>query len=110
MIAMQDTPIYEVVIGLEIHAQLATQSKLFCGDSNLFGGEANTRVSAISLSHPGTLPRTNKKAVELAVKLGLACDCAIEENNYLIDYKRPDMSLYMYFLLVDCCRFNITHL
>jgi aspartyl-tRNA(Asn)/glutamyl-tRNA(Gln) amidotransferase subunit B len=90
---MQDTPIYEVVIGLEIHAQLATQSKLFCGDSNLFGGEANTRVSAISLAHPGTLPRTNKKAVELAVKLGLACECAIEENNYFArkNYFYPDL-------------------
>jgi aspartyl-tRNA(Asn)/glutamyl-tRNA(Gln) amidotransferase subunit B len=82
-----------VVIGLEIHAQLATQSKLFCGDSNLFGGEANTRVSAISLAHPGTLPRTNKKAVELAVKLGLACECAIEQNNYFArkNYFYPDL-------------------
>jgi len=90
---MQDTPIYEVVIGLEIHAQLATQSKLFCGDSNLFGGEANSRVSAISLAHPGTLPRTNKKAVELAVKLGLACECAIEQNNYFArkNYFYPDL-------------------
>ena len=90
---MQDTPIYEVVIGLEIHAQLATQSKLFCGDSNLFGGEANTRVSAISLAHPGTLPRTNKKAVELAVKLGLACECDIEQNNYFArkNYFYPDL-------------------
>ena len=90
---MQDTPKYEVVIGLEIHAQLATQSKLFCGDSNLFGGEANTRVSAISLAHPGTLPRTNKKAVELAIKLGLACECAIEENNYFArkNYFYPDL-------------------
>ena len=90
---MQDTPIYEVVIGLEIHAQLATQSKLFCGDSNLFGGEANTRVSAISLAHPGTLPRTNKKAVELAVKLGLACECYIEQNNYFArkNYFYPDL-------------------
>jgi aspartyl-tRNA(Asn)/glutamyl-tRNA(Gln) amidotransferase subunit B len=90
---MQDTPIYEVVIGLEIHAQLATQSKLFCGDSNLFGGEANTRVSAISLAHPGTLPRTNKKAVELAVKLGLACECNIEQNNYFArkNYFYPDL-------------------
>ncbi len=90
---MQDTPIYEVVIGLEIHVQLATQSKLFCGDTNLFGGEANTRVSAISLAHPGTLPRTNKKAVELAVKLGLACECAIEQNNYFArkNYFYPDL-------------------
>ena len=90
---MQYTPIYELVIGLEIHAQLATQSKLFCGDSNLFGGEANTRVSAISLAHPGTLPRTNKKAVELAVKLGLACECDIEQNNYFArkNYFYPDL-------------------
>lgn len=90
---MQDSPQYEVVIGLEIHAQLATQSKLFCGDSNLFGGEPNTRVSAISLAHPGTLPRTNRKAVELAVKLGLACACSIERNNYFArkNYFYPDL-------------------
>lgn len=73
---------YETVIGLEIHAQLLTQSKLFSGDSIAFGAAPNTHVSAIVLAHPGTLPKTNKKAVELAIKLGLACNCTIEKENY----------------------------
>ena len=73
---------YETVIGLEIHAQLLTNSKLFSGDSIAFGAAPNTHVSPIVLAHPGTLPKTNKKAVELAIKLGLACNCTIEQNNY----------------------------
>ena len=90
---MQDAQQYEVVIGLEIHAQLATNSKLFCGDSNEFGGEPNTRISAISLAHPGTLPKTNKQAVELAVKLGLAIGCTIEQYNFFArkNYFYPDL-------------------
>ena len=70
---------YEAVIGLEVHAQLATQTKLFCGDSTLFGAEPNTHVSPITLGHPGTLPMTNKKAIEFAIKMGLACGCEIEQ-------------------------------
>jgi aspartyl-tRNA(Asn)/glutamyl-tRNA(Gln) amidotransferase subunit B len=73
---------YETVIGLEIHAQLLTNSKLFSGDSIAFGAAPNTHISPIVLAHPGTLPKTNKKAVELAVKLGLACNCTIEQDNY----------------------------
>ena len=64
---------YEVVIGLEVHAQLLTKSKLFSGDSAAFGGEANTHISPIVLAYPGTLPKLNKEAVELAIRLGLAC-------------------------------------
>ncbi len=63
---------YETVIGLEIHAQLSTRSKAFCGDDANFGGAPNTQVSPISLGHPGTLPRLNEKQVEYAVRLGLA--------------------------------------
>lgn len=63
---------YETVIGLEIHVQLATESKAFCGDDASFGGEPNTHISTISLGHPGTLPRLNKQQVEYAVRLGLA--------------------------------------
>jgi len=90
---MQEVQQYEVVIGLEIHAQLSTNSKLFCSDSNEFGGEPNTRISAISLAHPGTLPKTNKKAVELAVKLGLAIGCSIEQYNFFArkNYFYPDL-------------------
>jgi aspartyl-tRNA(Asn)/glutamyl-tRNA(Gln) amidotransferase subunit B len=84
---------YEAVIGLEVHAQLATASKLFCGDSAAFGGDANTHVSAITLGHPGTLPKTNKKAVEYAIKMGLACNCEIEQYNYFArkNYFYPDL-------------------
>ncbi|MBK8562158.1 MAG: Asp-tRNA(Asn)/Glu-tRNA(Gln) amidotransferase subunit GatB [Saprospiraceae bacterium] len=72
---------YEPVIGLEIHLQLATQSKAFCADDASFGGEPNTQVSAISLGHPGTLPRLNKKQVEYAVRLGLALGSRINLRN-----------------------------
>lgn len=84
---------YEAVIGLEVHAQLATKSKLFCGDSVAFGAEPNTHVSPITLGHPGTLPKTNKKAVEYAIKMGLACNCEIERYNYFArkNYFYPDL-------------------
>ncbi|HEX8462368.1 MAG TPA: Asp-tRNA(Asn)/Glu-tRNA(Gln) amidotransferase subunit GatB [Segetibacter sp.] len=84
---------YEAVIGLEVHAQLQTQSKLFTGDSASFGAEPNTHISAITLGHPGTLPKTNKKAVEYAIKMGLACHCEIEKYNYFArkNYFYPDL-------------------
>ncbi|SJZ80907.1 Asp-tRNA(Asn)/Glu-tRNA(Gln) amidotransferase subunit GatB [Sediminibacterium ginsengisoli] len=84
---------YEAVIGLEIHAQLATESKLFCGDSTAFGAEPNTHVSPVTLGHPGTLPVTNRKAVDYAIRLGLACDCTIEQHNYFArkNYFYPDL-------------------
>ena len=72
---------YELVVGLEVHAQLSTFSKMFSSDSAAFGAEANHHISAISLGHPGTLPRINKRAVEFAVKMGLACNCTINLNN-----------------------------
>lgn len=73
---------YEAVIGLEVHAQMLTKTKAYCGDANEYGAMPNTQVSAISLGHPGTLPVHNKKAVEYAVKLGIACNCHIAEHNY----------------------------
>ena len=84
---------YEIVIGLEVHAQLLTKTKLFCGDSASFGGEPNTHVSPITLGHPGTLPKLNKKAVEFAVKMGIACHCEIERHNYFArkNYFYPDL-------------------
>ena len=57
---------YEVVIGLEVHAQLNTKSKAFCGDSTTFGANPNTHISPISLAHPGTLPRMNKEQIRKA--------------------------------------------
>jgi aspartyl-tRNA(Asn)/glutamyl-tRNA(Gln) amidotransferase subunit B len=84
---------YEAVIGLEIHAQLATNSKLFCGDATRFGAAPNTHISPITMGHPGTLPKTNKKAVEYAIKMGIACESTIEENNYFArkNYFYPDL-------------------
>ncbi len=84
---------YEAVIGLEIHAQLSTESKLFCGDAISFGADPNTHVSPITLGHPGTLPKTNTKAVEYAIKMGIACNCTIAENNYFArkNYFYPDL-------------------
>ncbi len=85
--------VYETVIGLEVHAQLLTASKLFSGDSAAFGSEPNSNISPIVLAHPGTLPMLNKKAVEYAVKLGLACHSDITRNNYFArkNYFYPDL-------------------
>lgn len=84
---------YEAVIGLEVHAQLSTRSKLFCGDSTEFGSAPNTQVSPITLGHPGTLPKTNKTAVAFAIRMGLACNCEIEMFNYFArkNYFYPDL-------------------
>lgn len=84
---------YEIVIGLEVHAQLLTQSKLFCGDSIAFGAEPNTHVSPITLAHPGTLPKMNRQAISHAIKMGLACNCEIEKKNYFArkNYFYPDL-------------------
>ena len=72
---------YELVVGLEVHAQLSTLSKAFSPDSAAFGAEPNHHISPISLGHPGTLPFLNKRAVEYAVKMGIACNCTINLNN-----------------------------
>ena len=93
MSAAIDFDKYEVVIGLEVHAQLLTESKLFCGDSAAFGGAPNTHISPITLGHPGTLPMLNRKAVEYAIRLGLACQSRIERDNYFArkNYFYPDL-------------------
>ena len=90
---MTNQDIYEIVVGLEVHAQLLTKSKLFCGDSIAYGSEPNTQVSPITLAHPGTLPKMNKKAIEFAIKMGLACHCEIERQNYFArkNYFYPDL-------------------
>lgn len=88
-----DYDAYETVVGLEVHAQLLTQSKLFCGDSSAFGALPNTHVSAITLAHPGTLPKMNKKAIEFAIKMGLACHSEIVKENFFArkNYFYPDL-------------------
>ena len=84
---------YEAVIGLEVHAQLQTRSKLFAGDAAAFGADPNTHVSPITLGHPGTLPRMNKIAIEHAISMGLVCHCTIEKHNYFArkNYFYPDL-------------------
>lgn len=84
---------YEVVIGLEVHAQMLTKTKAYSNDVNEFGAVPNTNVSAITLGHPGTLPKMNKKTIEYAIRLGIACGCDIEENQNFDrkNYFYPDL-------------------
>lgn len=84
---------YQLVVGLEVHAQLLTNTKLFSGDRTTFGAEPNTHISPITLAHPGTLPKLNKTAVEYAIKMGLACNCSITRTNYFErkNYFYPDL-------------------
>ena len=84
---------FEATIGLEIHVQLNTESKIFSNDSNLETEEPNTRVSVISLGHPGTLPVLNEAAVKKAVLMGLACGSEITRHNYFDrkSYFYPDL-------------------
>jgi aspartyl-tRNA(Asn)/glutamyl-tRNA(Gln) amidotransferase subunit B len=72
---------YELIVGLEVHVQLSTLSKSFSSDSAAFGAGPNQHISPVSLGHPGTLPRINKKMVEYAVKMGLACNSSINLEN-----------------------------
>ncbi|MFC2175410.1 Asp-tRNA(Asn)/Glu-tRNA(Gln) amidotransferase subunit GatB, partial [Bacteroidota bacterium] len=72
---------YQAVIGLEVHMQLLTKSKAYSSDSTEYGGMPNTNVSAITLGHPGTLPKVNRAVIDSAIKLGLACGCQIRERN-----------------------------
>lgn len=84
---------WEVVIGLEIHAQLATKSKIFSGASTAYGAEPNTQACAVSLGLPGVLPVLNKEAVRMAVKFGLANECEIGRHNVFDrkNYFYPDL-------------------
>ncbi len=84
---------YELVIGLEVHCQLQTESKLFAADANRFGADPNTNISVITLAHPGTLPKINRRAVEFAVRMGLACGSTITRHNIFArkNYFYPDL-------------------
>ncbi|MDJ1472794.1 Asp-tRNA(Asn)/Glu-tRNA(Gln) amidotransferase subunit GatB [Xanthocytophaga flava] len=84
---------YEVVIGLEVHCQLLTNTKIFAADAVVFGDAPNTHISVITLGYPGTLPKLNKKAVEFAIKMGLACGSEITRYNVFArkNYFYPDL-------------------
>lgn len=73
---------YELVVGLEVHVQLATASKIFSTDSAGFGAGPNENISPVSLGLPGTLPRLNKKVVEYAIRMGLATNCGINTHTH----------------------------
>ncbi len=84
---------FDVVIGLEVHIQLTTKSKLFNSDAAHYGANANEHISAITLAHPGTLPRINQEAIQQAIKLGLSLNCAITNTNLFSrkHYMYPDL-------------------
>jgi aspartyl-tRNA(Asn)/glutamyl-tRNA(Gln) amidotransferase subunit B len=83
---------WEIVIGLEVHCELATKTKLFCGCANAFGDEPNTNVCPVCLGLPGSLPVLNEKAVELALRLGQALHCTAKPAVFARkNYFYPDM-------------------
>lgn len=84
---------YEAVIGLEVHAQLLTRTKAYSSDINEYGAHPNTNVSVVTLGHPGTLPVMNKKTIEFAVRLGLACGSQITRDQFFArkNYFYPDL-------------------
>ena len=84
---------WEIVIGLEVHAQLSTSSKIFCGASTAFGAEPNTQADAVSLALPGVLPVLNKGAVERAIRFGLATGAHIAPRSVFArkNYFYPDL-------------------
>ena len=84
---------WEIVMGLEVHTELATKTKIFCGCSTEFGGEPNTHVCEICSGMPGTLPLFNKRVVEFAIRTGVATNCTITQNNKFDrkNYFYPDL-------------------
>ena len=100
---------YEAVIGLEVHAQLLTNSKAYSSEENTYGANPNTKTCPISLGHPGTLPVANSKVIDYAIKMGIAIGSKIRKVN---EYARKN---YFYadlpkgFLLCElletyCCK------
>ncbi|HLK45581.1 MAG TPA: Asp-tRNA(Asn)/Glu-tRNA(Gln) amidotransferase subunit GatB, partial [Acidimicrobiales bacterium] len=83
---------YELVVGLEVHTELRTATKLFCGCPNAFGEEPNTNVCPVCLGLPGSLPVLNRQAVELAMAIGLALGCEVRPSSFhRKNYFYPDM-------------------
>ena len=85
---------YKVVIGLEVHSELKTQTKCFCACENKFGGEPNTHCCPVCVGMPGALPVLNRKAVEYAIKAGLSVGCSINEYSVFErkNYFYPDLA------------------
>jgi aspartyl-tRNA(Asn)/glutamyl-tRNA(Gln) amidotransferase subunit B len=86
--------LFEVVIGLEVHIELNTKSKMFCGCANAFGDEPNTNVCPICIALPGALPAVNKKAIESSIAIGLALECQIAPTGRFSrkNYFYPDLA------------------
>ena len=84
---------YEAVIGLEVHAQMLTKTKAYSNDVNEYGAQVNTNISAITLGHPGTLPKMNSKTIDFAIRLGIACGCDIAREQHFArkNYFYPDL-------------------
>ena len=73
---------WELVVGLEVHVELATKTKLFSGSPNRFGDEPNTNIDPVTLGLPGALPVLNQHAVELAMRIGLALNCTVKPSTF----------------------------
>ena len=83
---------YEMVVGLEVHVELATRTKLFSGSPNRFGDDPNTNIDPVTLGLPGALPVLNRHAVELAMRIGLALNCTVQACTFARkNYFYPDM-------------------
>jgi len=84
---------YDAVIGLEVHAQMLTKTKAYSNDVNEYGAQVNTNISAITLGHPGTLPKMNSKTIDFAIRLGIACGCTIAREQHFArkNYFYPDL-------------------
>ena len=102
---------YEVIIGIEVHAELSTKTKIYCGCTTEFGGDPNTHCCPVCTGMPGALPVLNEKVVEYAVKAGLATGCEItrkskqDRKNYFIQICQKHIKylnlIYRYVLTED---------
>ncbi|MFM7069256.1 MAG: Asp-tRNA(Asn)/Glu-tRNA(Gln) amidotransferase subunit GatB, partial [Actinomycetes bacterium] len=87
-----DHDAWEIVVGLEVHTELLTRTKLFSSAINEFGGEPNTHIDPLTLGLPGSLPVLNEHAVELAIRVGLALNCSIQRSVFARkNYFYPDL-------------------